>query len=225
MTRTAEEAAEIRIAEHPLVAECLGEWAMAGVRYALVGSQAASLAGLMLDIPDLKEPDDWDFQVHSDDFKLAVDCAKADVEWNETFKIKTGDNKWMRFTADNARATVGNTTIQFMRLHGPVRIGARTFDTTFTSEAHAASRRYGHLQVAHDTESIMLYGLRQGGDTMKKQDMLRAAAIRAVRDPATESYAGFRARQGNWDARLRTFDAAAARQAARFQRQALLVAA
>lgn len=225
MVKIAEEAAEILIAEHPLVAECLGEWAIAGVRYALVGSQAASLAGLMLDIPSLKEPDDWDFQVHPDDFKLAVDCAEADVEWNEPFKINTGDNKWMCFTADNARATVGDATFQFMRPHGPVRIGTRTFDTTFTSEAYAASRQYGHLRVAHDTESIMLYGLRQGGDAMKKQDMLRAAAIRAIRDPSTEGYAGFRARQANWDARLRTFDAAAARQATSFQRQALLVAA
>jgi hypothetical protein len=202
MSRTAEQAAEIIAADHPEVVDCLRTLGAAGIRYAIVGSQAAHLASLMLDIPDLAPPDDWDLQIVPRHFEAAVECTGANVRWNTRFNQPTGDGKRMRFVADDARVPLGDTTIQFMRVHGLVRIGLHRFDTSFSDEAYQASWQCGPFRFAHDTETLTLYGLRQGGRAIGKQDLARAAAVRAVRPPATEPYANFRAGQVKWNGRL-----------------------
>jgi len=221
MLRTAEQAAQIFEAEHPQVTDCLGALGLAGVRYAIVGSRTARLASLMLGTPDLAEPDDWDLQILPEDFELAVDRTRAEVRRDARFEIPTGDGQLMCFAADDARAHIGSDTIQFMRLHGLVSVNGRTFNTSFSSEAFAASQQHRTLHFAHDTETITLYGLRQGDHRMGKQDLLRAAATRAVRHPSTESYARRRALQAGWDDRLREFDAAAACKATEFWANAI----
>jgi Arc/MetJ family transcription regulator len=226
MLRTTQESTDIVMSENRQVAECLGALYSRSIgRAALVGSQAARFAALTLAVPGIALPDDWDLQVVPDDFEAIAQYTKAEVERNKQIDTLTGDGKRMRFIADDARARIGGATLQFMRIHHPVCVDGREFNTSFTDDAFAMSQQHGPFHFAHDVETLTLYGLRQGNYTTGKHDLVRAAVVRATRDPFTDTYAQQRAQQIGWDFRLHAFANRAATMATSLQAVPILIAA
>ncbi|HSX05010.1 MAG TPA: hypothetical protein VLF69_00895 [Candidatus Saccharimonadales bacterium] len=219
MVMTAEQAAGLMESEHPRVAECLGSLTEAGVGFVIVGSRVGQLASMVLGVSDLKPPDDWDLQVLPEHFEEAVAITGAEVRRHGYFSSPTGDGKQMRFIAHDAHAQIGNDTIQFMRPLGPALVGRRVLRLHLTAEACGAATHYGRLVFAHDTETMNLYGMRQGDHRMGKHDLERAATIRAaLYDPSTVEYAKLRAAQVGWDHRFHAFDTAVSNRAAELLR-------
>ena len=220
MLLSGEQSAGVMAAKYPYVTAGLTR--LCGLRADIIGSRAAEHAGLALGIV-LPPGDDWDLQVHPDDFYEAATRLRAEVEKDKLIQIPTGDNKLLTLAADEARADLNGYTVQFMLLHSPIYLGRRPFLTAYTDRAATARHLYetdnGVLSFAHDVETLTLYGLHQGVGA--KHDAARAAALRATRDPATNFYAAARAREIHWDERLHRFAQDAAQGAALRRSQAL----